>query len=222
MAVYIHDVEQNTAAWKALRLGIPTASECSRIVTPTGRLSAQRDKYIGELLAEWIMGEPNDEFRGTAWTDRGSYIEPEARRWYAFDADCEVREVGFVYRDESRMVGGSPDGLVGDDGLLECKAPAPHTHILWLSRGVVPPEHMPQLQFLLWLTGRATIDFCSFAPEIIGCMGFRVRVEPDPKFQAALDEHIPAFVEELLAARDRLRDMGVTPAGEEPADPIPF
>ena len=202
------DVEQGTAAWMEARLGIPTASNFARIVTPTGRLSGQRDQYIAELLAEWATGNPVSDF-SDEWTERGKVLELDAFYEYGFQTDLDPEKVGFVYSDESHMVGGSPDGLVGDDGLIELKCPKVENHLLYLARGVVPPKYVPQCQGLLWVTGRAWCDFMSFYPELPPLI---VRVEPDDKYQEALDTHLPTFVEELLEGRARLKAMGVREA----------
>ena len=212
------DVEQGSRAWIEARLGIPTASEFSRIVTPGGELSASRDEYIGTLLAEWALGEQDAEFQNE-WVERGKLLEPEARDYYRFHRDADVATVGFVYRDEDKLVGCSPDGLVGDDGLIELKCPKPGTHLRWLSGGKVPRQHMIQVQGQLWVSGRAWVDFMSYHP---GLPPLIVRSEPGEKMQAAFDEAIPAFIAELMAGREKLREMGVVPAGEiEPdLDPI--
>ena len=111
------------------RLGIPTASEFKRILTPNGKLSASRDGYLSELLAEWALGEPSSDFMGTDWTERAQILEPQARAAYGLLRDADVTECGLCFLDDSKMVGASPDGLVGDAGLLELKTfrKRPHT-----------------------------------------------------------------------------------------------
>ena len=127
--------------------------------------------------------------------------------------------VGFVYRDADKLVGCSPDGIVGDDGLIELKCPKPGTHLRWLSVGTVPRQHSIQVQGQLWVSGLAWVDFMSYHP---GLPPLIVRAEPDEKLQAAFDEAIPAFIDELMAGREKFREMGIVPAGEiEPGlDPI--
>ena len=197
--------QQGSVEWHEARLGIPTASEFRRIVTPRGNRSSSRHAYRGELLAEWALGEPVGGFTGTEDTERGQVLEPDARKYYAFVRDAEPREVGFIYRDEARLVGCSPDAMVGD-GLLELKCPQPGNHLLWLAMGVLPAKHFAQVQGCLWVTGAAWLDFMSYHP---GLPEFLKRVEPDEKYQKALDAHIPEFIAELLAGRERLRGMGV-------------
>ena len=216
----IIDCEQGSREWVEARLGIPTASEFSRIVTATGKLSAQRDKYRAKLLAEWVTGEPYDEVPDNSYMERGKALEPQARAFYAFHADADVREVGFVGRrvsmadiqdPEAIHVGCSPDGLVGDEGGLELKVPLEHTHINYLALDGMPTAYIPQVQGCLWVTGRAWWDFLSYAP---GLPPVLIRVEPDAKYQAALDDHMPTFHAELMAGRERLREKGVTPWGK--------
>ena len=159
-------------------------------------------------MAEWALGDPIGEFGGSDATERGKALEPQARRYYAFQRDLQPRTVGFVYRDEDRMVGASPDALVDPDGDLELKCPEAHTHILALARGGPHRSHFPQLQGRLWVTGRRWIDFLSYFP---GLPPVLVRVAPDPAMQAAYDRHLPTFIAEVLEGRERLRDQGVTP-----------
>ena len=111
----VHPAEQGTQAWLEARLGIPTASQFSRIVTPGGKLSTARNQYLGELLAEYCLGEPYSDFAGTDATERGRVLEPDARRYYSFHRDAEVESVGFCYTGTRRgWWVASPDGLVGD------------------------------------------------------------------------------------------------------------
>ena len=216
----IVDCEQGTREWIEARLGIPTASEFSKIVTPGGKLSKTREVYWGDKLAEWALGEPRDDVPlSLYWVERGELLEPDARRHYAFRRDVEPVKVGFVHRDETRMVGCSPDGLVGDDGLLELKCPMPGRHISWLARNEIPREHASQLQGQLWVTGRPWVDFMSYHPSL---PPFIVRVEPDQRYQDALDEHLPTFVDELLDGRAYLRSLGIEPGvGEDRSGAAP-
>ena len=208
----IHPAEQGSAAWVEARLGIPTASQFSRIITPGGKLSSARDGYLAELLAEWALGETTTEFMGNDWSERGSILEPEARAAYGLLRDADVTEVGVCYQNDRQLVAASPDGLVVVDsktGCLEMKCPKAGTHLLWLSHGVLPKKHVIQTQGQIWVTSSAWADFMSYHP---GLPPFLVRAEPDYQLHDAFDQHIPTFIEELLAGRERLREMGVEPA----------
>ena len=202
----IHPAEQGSLAWIEARLGRATASAFAKIITPGGKLSKSREGYMATLLAEHFLGEPVDEFHGTEWTERGTVLEPDAFACYAFRNDEEPIKCGFIYRDETELVGCSPDGLVGDDGLLELKCPMAGTHLMYLAQGAVPSAYVPQVQGQLWVTGRAWCDFMSYHP---GFPPLVVRMAPDPRLQAAFDAHIPQFCDEMLEARERLLAMGV-------------
>jgi hypothetical protein len=119
----IHDVIQGSDEWLAARLGLPTASEFSRIITAArGDLSNRASKYAAELVAETILGHPLEKPPGLPWAMvRGKELEPLARAQYANDNGVDVREVGLVTTDDGRL-GCSPDGLiVGTRGGLEIK-----------------------------------------------------------------------------------------------------
>ena len=212
------DVEQGSAAWEQARLGVATASNASKILTPTGRLSSARDEYVGRLLAEYALGEPVEEFGGSFHTERGKALEPMALSHYKFQHDADVRKVGFVFRDSDRLAGCSPDGLVGDDGGLELKCPSPGNHLIWWLHGTqtgeIPKKHVPQVQFSLWVTGRKWWDWMSFHPDL---PPFLVRLAPDPAWQAALDACMPAVFDEIRAGRALLTAEGFGPAMEEAA-----
>ena len=202
------DCEQGSGHWKSLRRGIPTASDFGKIVTSAGRKSSQQDTLLGMLLAEWATGEGEGNWDGSEWSERGKHLEPKAREYYGFFRDIEPEQVGFIYKDQARMCGCSPDALVGDDGLLELKVPKLATHITWLGSGRVPSKHIPQLQGQLWVTGREWVDFCSYHPDF---PPFLKRVEPDPKYQDALDVLMPKFTAHLVELRESLLEMGVVP-----------
>ena len=201
---------QGSDEWVEARLGIPTASEFSKIVTSTGNCSSQLAAYKRQLIREWILGEPTGDFQGTYWTDRGNECEPEARAYYEYETDQEVIQCGFIYADDSKMWGASPDGLVGNDGLLELKTPSMDWHAAYCLEPELPTKYRIQVQGQMWVTGREWCDFVSYYPEY---PVMRVRVERDEKLHAAFDEHIIGFVAELKAGRSRLLELGFAPYG---------
>ena len=102
-----------SAEWQAARLGIPTASCFKRILTPAGKLSASRDAYMAELLAEYFLGEPIEDF-DSEWVMRGKLLEPQARDYYAFHADAEPKQVGFCYLSRADLAVEAGDLAVVD------------------------------------------------------------------------------------------------------------
>ena len=188
----IIECEQGSQKWHESRMGIPTASEFSKILTPSGKLSTSCEGYLGELLAEWVLGEPAEQFE-TEWMARGKMLEPEAFTEYAFLHDIEPKQVGFCLHDEFDA-GASPDALVGDDGLLEFKCPMAGKHLVYLFRNELPKQYILQVQGQLWVTGRSWCDFTSYHPEL---PLFVKRVLPDEKIQTALDMWVEHFLKEL-------------------------
>ena len=114
----IHNLEQGTDEWLALRAGKPTASEFSKLITSTGDTSKSMKAYAEQLGGEMYAGQPLDTWEGNKYTDRGLEIEDEAVSWYEMMNGIDTEKVGFVTDDDSQY-GCSPDRLVGDNGLLE-------------------------------------------------------------------------------------------------------
>lgn len=204
-----HAVEQGTPEWHNLRLGIPTASKFSQILTPkTLKLSSQADKYALRLLAEWAIGEPAEDVSGP-WLDRGTEMEAEARAWYSFSRDAEVRADVFCTTDDG-LAGCSPDGLVGEDGTeggleIKCRSAANHIDCLLGNR---PIADRGQVQGCLWVTGAEWWDVLAYNPHLPKKVE---RVYPDPDYQAALTDAMQQFHERLDKLKAALLLEGVNP-----------
>lgn len=204
------DCEQGSQEWLEARMGIPTASRFSRILTPkTRKLSAQRERLKHELLAESYLGYPI-EWEPTQFMERGTDLEDRARAWYEFDRDVEVREVGFCLRDDG-LTGCSPDGLVGDDGGLEikCRGAAPHMAALLGDDDIAD---MTQIMGSLWITGREWWDVLAFNPAF---PSVRIRVYRDEDYIADLAAAVDQFLEELAEGRELLERVGETGRSED-------
>lgn len=191
------DVEQGTPEWLAARIGIPTASQFSRIITKSGAPSRSQDGYICELVAEQLLGESLDTFRSD-WMERGIVLEPQALASYEFAHDCDTQKVGFVLRDD-QLVGCSPDRLVGKDGILEqkCLGPAKHIRCV-LQMDEDGGEFRQQIQGQLWICERDWCDLASFCPELPRA---EVRIYRDEEYIKALETHMRAFLEKLESAK---------------------
>lgn len=200
--VYLDEIIQGSSEWKWLRMGLPTCSQFHRIVTATGKKSSQWMDYISELVSEQSSEYPPN-FMGSEAMERGRMMEPRARAAYEIITGNETTDCGFVYRDETKQIGGSPDALVGDDGILEIKCPGAKNHIIYLLSNKIPNAYIPQTQAYLYITGRKWIDFLSWHPEH---NPFLIRAEPEEKYFQALDEHLPAFLTTLEEARELIRN----------------
>ena len=195
-----YDFAQYSPPWWTVRRGVPTASVFDKIITPVkGELSRSAVDYAHQLIADQYDPDYGviEDYVSAAMKN-GTMMEPEARRFYAFERGYDVQQVGFCTTDDGRF-GCSPDGLVGDDGGLELKSPAPKTQVAYLLDGVLPTDYKPQVHGALIITGRKWWDFMSYVP---GFPPLLVRVEPDdytekvrkalgdfwPLYQAMLDE----------------------------------
>lgn len=196
--------EQGTPEWHKARAGIPTASNFNRIITSKGEPSKQREQYILELAAAAVAGPEGESF-DTYWMKRGRDLEPSAIALYEFETGNEAHSVGFVYRDEDRRVGCSPDNLAWEDGVmggLEVKSPAPKTHVAYLLANKLPSEYFHQVQGCMWVTGAPWWDFESYCP---GMRPLLVRTYPDATYHEALSRAIPTFLRDLDAVIERIR-----------------
>ena len=206
MPILHRDVAQYSEEYDRLKLGIPTSSNFHKIITPQGRPSKQWREYACVLIAERIL-QRKIEFYNSPAMERGLIVEAEAADWYEFDQDVTVQRVGFI-TDDDHMVGCSPDRLVGDEGLLEIKAPLPHTQIEYWISGAVHERFRPQLQGQLYVSQRSWVDILCWhdvLPKVV------MRVEPDEEFIKALDRELQIFhyfierVMEKICATNELR-----------------
>jgi hypothetical protein len=194
-----HKVAGQSEAWWKLRGGIPTASQFKRLITPTGKISAQADDYMHILLAEYVIGHAVENYK-SEWMDRGTELEDKAVLAYEFQRDVETEPGGF-FTDDLVLSGASPDRLVGTDGLLEIKCPLAHTHVRYLLTGKVEEEYKPQLQGQLLLSDRKWVDIVSYHPEMPAAI---IRVERDDQYIKALGCVLSTFIQLMLRRRDEL------------------
>lgn len=184
---------QGTDEWFAARRGLVTASVIGKLLTATLKV-ADNDTSRGlalTLTAERITGNIDPSFLSAdMW--RGVEDEPVARDLYA-ERYAPVEQLGFIVRDfGGYRIGYSPDGLVGDDGLIECKSRLQKIHLQTILDDRVPDENMAQLQCGLLVSGRAWIDYVSYC----GGMPLWVkRVTPDLSWQAAILAAVEALEE---------------------------
>lgn len=200
----ILDIEQNTPEWHLARLGIPTASMMSSIITSTGKASTSSKTYMNQLLADWKAGEPVDNWAGNKFTEIGHEREPEIKALYEFITDKKVDDIGFCFKDDKRLVGCSPDGFVCDDGLVEFKNPKGSTMAKYLLYGKVPTTYIPQVQAQMWITGRDWCDFMFQHPDIGNKI---IHVERDEIFIAKMSGMVSKFIEEMLEKREKLTKL---------------
>lgn len=197
---------QGTDAWLAVRVGKATASRIADVIarTKTG-WGASRANYAAELVAERLTGTPAEKFTNAAmaW---GTEKEPDARAAYEFYTGETVELVGFVNHPKIRDAGASPDGRVGERGLVEIKCPNTATHIETLLGQAVPSKYVTQMQWQMACDGRAWCDFVSFDPRLPESMSMFVRrVERDDDMIAMLEKEVATFLREVDDTVAKLR-----------------
>lgn len=196
------ECEQGSPEWYAARIGIPTASCFSRLVTNTikdgeYKLSAQISGYAAELAAEVMAGKTMDQFDGNSpWMARGKEQEADAVAMYEFTTDRTISRIGFVTTDDG-LCGCSPDALVDDDGGLEVKMLKGENHVEVMGyhkkHGHAPVKYTQQVQACLWITGRKWWDQLYYHPDIEPLI---VRQTPDPLQHDAFAKAVQQVIKE--------------------------
>lgn len=198
-------MEQRTDEWFKARLGKVTASRVADVMarTKTG-YSASRANYMAELICERLTGAQSERFNNAAmqW---GTDNEPHAKASYAFMRDATIEDVGFVLHPAIKDLGASPDGLVGETGLVEIKCPNTATHIETLLADSVDGKYITQMQVQMACTGRQWCDFVSFDPRLpVDMQLFVKRIERDNERIAEIETEVSAFLGEIAKKMDAL------------------
>ena len=191
-------IEQGTEAWLQLRLGKVTASRVADIMakTKTG-VSASRGNYLIELALQRVTGniEPMYTNDAMAW---GTATEPQARVDYEVKTGNFVDQIAFVEHPTIEWFGCSPDGLVGNDGLIEIKCPNSATHWATIKDGKPPNKYVIQMQTQMACTNRKWCDFVSFDPRMPErSQLFICRVERDQTMIDEIEAEIKKFLSEV-------------------------
>mgnify|MGYP006271608255 CR=1 FL=1 len=199
-------MEQRSEEWFQARLGKVTASRVADVLAKikSGE-SASRRNYKIQLVSERLTGEKQETYINQAMQD-GIDREFYARERYVQQFG-EVEEVGFI-QHPTLEAGASPDGLVGEDGIIEIKCPLGTTHTETLMTQEVPSKYIPQIQWQLRCTGRKWCDFVSYNPMFPENLQLFVkRVEADEQYQLMLEKEIGDFLLEIQTIIDRLKEI---------------
>ena len=197
--------EQRTEEWFTQRLGRVTASALYQVMTKGG--GATRRNYMMKLLCERLTGTQEDFYQNAAM-QRGTELEPVARSAYEIDKGVMTAETGFVLHPTIEGFGASPDGLVGDDGLIEIKCPNTATHVDFLQTGKIDNKYVWQMQAQMACTGRKWCDFVSFDDRLPESLQYKcVRVEFDEERQKEMEGEVLSFLLELAALEESLSKL---------------
>ncbi|HEY1122247.1 MAG TPA: YqaJ viral recombinase family protein [Haloferula sp.] len=210
-------MEQRSEQWFRARAGRPTASQFSRIITATGKDSEQWPELARDLTVECVKPQASTGFFGSAATEHGEELEPEARLEFERVMEMPVTQVGFVSRTHVRLDGEEVDGIAGcsPDGLiyrggelvagLEIKCPkSDFIHGGYLIDEELPAQYRPQVHGSMAVTGLSYWYFMSYCP---GLAPFITRVEWDDytdKVVDALDRFVAYYAERRKQLLPRL------------------
>lgn len=204
MSVTIHrDLVQGSAEWMAARCGLLTASEMKKIITPTLKPASNDAEraHLWELLAQRITRYVEPAYVSDDML-RGQEDEIEARALYA-QHYAPVETVGFIVRDFGwGKIGYSPDGLVGDDGLIECKSRRQRFQVETICQGEMPADFRIQVQTGLLVTGRRWCHFISYSGGLPMCP---ILVEADREVQDAILDAAEQFEARLTLRWEQYR-----------------
>lgn len=199
---------QGSDEWRAARAGSLGASQVADAIAKTkSGWGASRANLMAQLVVERLTGNPTEGFTNAAmqW---GTEMEPEARIAYEFLHNAPVTQVGIIRHPSISGTHASPDGLVGDDGLIEIKCPQSATHIETLIGKTVPGKYVTQMQWQMACTGRQWTDFVSYDPRLPESMRLFVqRVARDDATIRSLEDEVTGFLFEVDAAVRTLTRM---------------
>ena len=201
---------QGSEIWQQkARCSKVTASKITDILAKlkSGKPAAGRATYMGQLIAERLTGVKSDSFSSNSmqW---GTETEPQAIAAYEFLNDVEVERIAFADHPSIEFSGASPDGLLGDDGLIEVKCPNTATHIDYLISQKIPKRYIDQMQWQMACLGRKWCDFMSFDPRMPEHLNkLIIRVDRDDKYIQEMEIEVIKFnseIEEKLKMLDVL------------------
>lgn len=201
-------VEQGSEEWLRARAGSLGASEVADALARTkSGWGASRHNLMARLMAEQLRGEPIKGYvsREMEW---GTATEPEARAAYTFFFNTEVQTVGLITHPTIEGTHASPDGFVGDDGLIEVKCPNTATHIATLLERKIPARYETQMRWQMICSGRQWCDFCSYDPRMPEHLQLWVkRLGHDETIAVTLQKEVRQFLDELEYKQHRLETL---------------
>lgn len=212
------ETEQGTQEWRDARCGFVTASRIRDVLRKPKRGqsdSTTRKAYLWQIAIERITGKPQEREFESYDLRRGKELEPFARVEYEMRKNVSVETAGFIEHPSIKFFGCSPDGLIGNDGLCQIKAPRLHVHGEYLEGGIVPLDYKPQMLVELACTGRKFNDFVSYNRDMPDHLQlFIVRLQRNEAEIQEVEAEVKKFlteVEELIAKLPKPEDpLGIT------------
>lgn len=199
----IVNLEQGSEQWFQEKIGKPSASNISKIITNDGKQSKQREGYLYELVAQRLTGSYEEIYKNSAM-EQGNEREQESRNYLELVLDKTIKKVGVIYKDDKKLFLCSPDGLEVEETFgAELKNPLGKTQVKYLLDGELPSEYFGQVQMSLFITGLPYWMFLSYVPAMKPLL---LKIEPDEAYQKALARELPLFCEELDNLTNKLKE----------------
>lgn len=196
---------QRTDEWWKKRLGKITASRIGDIMPGArGAYKDSREALAYSLAAEWLTSTPQNTFvtHSMQW---GIDQEPNAKLAYTAKTDLEIREADFYQHPTIALSGGSPDGLIQENGLVEIKCPETHTHLKSLCEYYIKPQYIYQMQWCMECAGKTYCDFVSFDPRVKAPYNIWIyEVERDNEMIAKIKEEVLLFIDYLSEIKGKM------------------
>lgn len=210
------DVDQNSVDWLQMRCGCPTASHAYDITAKAKRQKegdppkylACRSNYKKSKVREWLTGLSADGYV-SPYMERGLEVEPLARAAYEMQTGCDVEKGGIFIHDKITKFMASPDGRIGDDGLLEVKYLTGSTteanHLDLLEGAEIPEEYKLQMTAQMACSGRQWVDFVSYDPDMPKHLQLFVKRFPrDPVRIEKMEREVVQFLTEVIELLKKL------------------
>jgi len=189
------EIVQGTPEWHQARLGCATASRANDFCA--AETTAAYQNYLWDLVSERETQTATEGY-SDAYMQRGTEMEPIARAAYEAHTGTFVTETGFWLHPTIPFFGASPDGLVGDDGLIEIKCPKTPNHLRYRNEGKVPAKYKRQMICQILCTGRKWVDFVSFDNRVRDSKQlFIVRFEPTQKEIDEILKSVQSFLADV-------------------------
>ena len=204
MPIIIDSFDQRSPEWLSARAGNPGASSISKIITTKGEISKSREDYLYQLAGEKITGKCEEGFQSQAMLN-GCEREDAARALFEMIYGVEIRQVALAYKDEFKLFHCSPDGLVGENAILELKNPMLKTHVRYLLDGKLPSDYFGQCQMSLYVTER---ELCYFMSAYEGMPPLIIEVHRDERFISLLAKALSDFAADLILTVRKLEALG--------------
>lgn len=196
----IYNFEQRTEDWYNIRKGKMTASNAETIIANGKGL----ETYIYNLMAEYYSSAEKENYIN-ADMQRGIDLEPEAKIEFQFYTGLDIKEVGCVELNEYILA--SPDGLIGDDGLIEIKCPNDSIYFKLLLSNNIKPEYIAQMQMQMYVTDRQYCYFVSYNPNFEKSLYIK-KINRDEEMIDKLKKGLERGTELIKEIKENFRKVG--------------